>query len=253
MIKLKFNIALTEDCNLTITDTTGFTTDNETGFIEEDAEITPVGDYKLSDGYFLDVLTVNKYNDQPVVVLTGDYIHKNAEDVVPVYANNFTPSLYTLTEDSTFTINRYFIMSEEFYNQEVATDRFLDKLVYYTNGTDVYKVNSGDAVKVSSFDLFMQDQTDSTNLYTKLTFSSTCYIRKCYQYLIQLTLAKGCKDCEVDKYKAQRDLLYMSLQAIQFLQDTGYTTEVQRIIESLNVCGSICRSVISTSNCGCNG
>jgi len=254
MTQLKFTINLTTDCNIIVTDTTGFSTDNATGFALETAVSTPYDVYKLSEGYFLDILTLNGYNEAPTVVLTGSYLHKATEDVVTVYANNFTPITYKLAQDSTFTLTKFFIMSEEFYNQEKTTGRFDTKVIYYTDGTDLYKVESGVASKITLAAFMLADPTlVTTNLRTEVKFASVCYLTKCYQNLIQLTLGDGCTGCATDIHMKQRDFLYMSLEAIKYLTDTGYTTEIQKIIEALDLCGGICKSVTPDSNCGCSG
>lgn len=253
MTKLKYTIELSQDCDLIITDTTGFSTDNNTGFTLENALTTPIGDYKLSNGYFLDVITVQRYNGNTIAVLTGNFINIPTSDVVPIYANNFVSSDYILSQDSTFIVNRFFIMSKVFYDQEKSTSRFNGLTVYYTDGTTIYKVVNDVATPITVAKLISESETESTNLITKTTFVSICYLKKCYQYLIQLSLAKGCLDCKEDPYKKNRDLIQISLKAIEYLEDTGYSTEIQKIIEMLDICGSICKNISSTSNCGCNG
>lgn len=257
MTKIKFNVSLTTDCAVTLADVTGFTDTNTTGFILESAGTIPLDSYKLSSGYFLDIITYNKYNRQPIVVLTGALSNTPTAEVLPVYTDNFPAISYALSQDSIYTLHRYFIMSDVFYNSQLSTDRFDGKIVYYTDGIDIYKVTEGVANKITSAAFVLEDQELSTNLHTSNTFVSTCYTNKCYYTLMQkILLDQDCMDCsKLDNATVKyMDLMYMSLEVIKYLKDLGTISEIQRVIESLDTCGGVCGPIVKTnSNCGCNG
>ena len=76
MITLNIDVEFNRDCVLTVTDDTGFKTTNSTGFVPEAGTRSGQNDYKISDGYFLDVIVYHKYNcDWQVVNPNTQKIH----------------------------------------------------------------------------------------------------------------------------------------------------------------------------------
>lgn len=252
MTNLKFTIALDNDAILKITDTTGFVNTDATGFALQDETNIPIGSYKLSDGYFIDVITYNKYNAEPIIVLKSDYV--KVTQLSTTYASNFKVGVYKLTQDSIYTAMRIFIMTKEFYNAERLTGRFANKTVYYSDGTAAYKVVSGTPVKIELKDLINSSKLDTTILFTSNTFIGTVYMNMCYYRLMQLIIKDGYSACDQSSLRVkEKDFLYMSLEVIKYLKSLGNITEIQKVIESMDLCGGLCKSLISNSNCGCNG
>jgi hypothetical protein len=74
---------------------------------------------------------------------------------------------------------------------------------------------------------------------------------------MQLILAADIDDCStnIEKLKMTRDYLYMTLEVIKYLKEFNNITQIQKLLETTDLCGSVCGSVagVSSSNCGCNG
>lgn len=257
MTKLKFELTLGDSCDLTIADTTGFVSSaNPEGFVLEATSVTPYDSYKISQGYFLNVLQYNKYGVDPIVVSTKEVFENiNSEDVDPDYAENFPAQTYKLVQDGVFSISRIFLISEEFYNAEKETSRFDGKTIYYTDGTKVFKINPDtEVVENSSVKDFLKDVDPSIGLISTLKIISTCLTNKCYFNIINELIASGFDVCQ-GTFSAelikQRDFIFMVLEAVRYLKDQGSILEVQKILETVDTCGGICKKVSTSNDCGC--
>lgn len=255
MTTLKFTIDLATDCDLKITEITGYKSiQNENGFLKEDETTRTFGDYKLSEGYFIDLLTYNRYKKAPIIVLKSKLTKLNSEDINEVYDLNFNPYVYNLSQDSIYTFTRMFIISKEFYESNVSGGMFDGVTVIYSDGTNIYKETGEGLVKITVGQLAVEDKTDSTVLSSSTTFVSTCHMNLCYYKIMQSLLLEDCRSCETSKEKERdRDFLYMSLETIKYLKELGSVTEIQRIIEAVDVCGGFCKPILEKANCGCNG
>lgn len=254
--KIKFNLTLGDSCNLTITDTTQYyqIQNNPTGFYAETEPSQPIDTYKLSQGYFKNVIVYNKYAQKPFIVNTNE-IFKRIISVDPIYDNNFVPDIYNLSQDGVFTIKRVFIISEEYYNAQKTTGRFDGRIIYYTDGTIIYIVDNGVATPTTMLDFISNDDA-FIGIIGTVKIVSTCFINTCYFNIINKLITDGLEVCSSNKSNdliKQRDFLYMVLEAIKYLKEQGNTLQIQKIIEMTNTCGGICKSVSVSSDCGCNG
>lgn len=253
MTKLKFNLVLGDDCALKTQDITGFTTDNATGFYPESTVTVPKDSYKITQGYFKTVVLYNKYGLSPIIVNPNEpFVQKITVD--PDYQTNFPPTTYDLSQDGVFTIKRIFVISKTFYDAESTTGRFDGRVIFYSDGTRIFKVIDGVAVETTVLD-FAYTTDLIVGMITNLKIVSTCFINECYLNIINALIKGGLEVCSTDSSKGlkkQRDYLYMVLEAIKYYKEKNDTSEIQRIIESTNTCGGICKE-LSTNDCGCNG
>lgn len=251
MTKLKIDITFNSSCMLAVKDVTGF---EEEGFLPEDAE--PIlGSYKLSDGYFLNAVIYNRYNCNSTIVNSGENLtYFKPEDVDPVYTNNFTQDIYHLKKDGVYTFKRLFIISKAYYLANI--DSFTNTVIYFDPEESKFiKVGSPDNTVLTLKEVVSQININTTGLVTVYKFISTCYLNKCLYLLQSQILEKGLDSCNTgsDTYKKQRDYILMTLNVIDYLKQDGHLTEVQRVIESSNSCGLICKEIGDNSNtdCGC--
>lgn len=265
MTKLKFTIALDDNCSLTLNDTSGFydADTNINGFLTEtNSDDLAFKVYKISHGYFLNVLLYNKYGSAPIVNNTQEIAYNIATDLVDndTYSNNFTTSVYKSIKDSTYTINRYFIPSLQFYTDNHTNSIFNGKTMYYIDDNKIYKIINSEPTVITTSSFISEDLTNSICLSSSNSFISTCYINTCYFKILSTILDINIGVCSMtNKYNAlvsMRDLLYMTLEIIKYLTDINNITQIQKLIEAIDVCGGLCASTSSTSNntnCGCNG
>lgn len=249
MTNIKFSVDIDNSCLLDILDTTGYQPEITDGFRRETATIGT--GYKLSEGYFKNVIQYNKYNVGPVVINTNEpFIQISA--ISDVYANNFTAQTYRLEQDGVYTISRLFVMNEATYLRDKDGPAFLDLLIYYTDGVDLYKVTAGVPAKTTVAALLAETYPTTVRIgVTKIV--STCYINKCYFKMITSTLT-DCGKCATEiGLQRERDFIYMVLEAIKYLKDQGSIGEISRLIELVDTCGGYCSKLLPSNDCGCNG
>ena len=259
MTKLKVSVDLNNVCTLSVTDTSGFydSVTNPFGFLPE-ANSDPVAAdiYKLSNGYFFNLILYNKYNTDAVLTNTSEVI-KKVITVDPVYANNFPADTYKLTQDGSYTIKRFFLISDVFYNANKSGSLFTGKVIFYTDGTAIYHVISGVGVPITFLEFLTEDISTFTGLVLNTSFISTCFINQCYSKMMSMLLASdtGACDGSLADVVNTRDFLYMTLETIKYLKEFNNITQIQKLLEATNICGGLCAQVanVSSSNCGCNG
>jgi len=255
MTQLKTSVVLSPSCGLTVTDTTGFY-DSVTapgGFLPETDVSTPVvGTYKISNGYFITLLTYNKYNGIPSLSNTTAIWYKPVT-ISTTYANNFTSETYNLATDGTYTVNRIFMISDVYYNAHKTGSFFTGKDIYYTDGSSVYLVDGVTSNTVTLSTLANADLSDATVSTLSTTLISTCQLNNCYYLLMDEILNLGVGNCNVSSQLIRdRDFVYMTLETIKYLQDFENYTQIQKLIEGTFSCG-LCSARGKVSDCGCNG
>jgi len=250
MTKLKININFNSNCILSIQDTTGFGGAN--GFVIESGTPTLEGDYKLSNGVFIDTVIYNPYNrDTQILNPLEEVISLTTSEVKPVYADNFETKYYTLAKDGVYTFKRAFVITKAYYLANIGN---ITKTAYYYDPETGFYYNSANEV-VELKDLVLLMGNDTTGSITSYKFISTCYLNKCLFKLQTEILSKGLEACngKGDIYKKQRDYIVMTLNVINYLKEDGHLNEVQKVIESSNSCGLICKQINGNngSDCGC--
>lgn len=262
MTKLKITITLDDTCGLSVTDTAGFydVDTNPFGFLPEDnTDDLALNVYKLSHGYFLNVLLYNRYGLTPIIVNTYDTFFK-VGDVSSTYSDNFTSSVYTLTLDGSYSITRYFIPSLEFYTDNHTNAIYSGKTMYYSDGESIFKIIDGEAVAITITSFINADLSVSDYISVSSSFISTCHTNACYFKILSSLLDMNLGICDpslqLQTLIISRDILYMTLETIKYLKDINNITQIQKLIEALDICGGICASTLQTTssiNCGCNG
>src|SRR5215217_1471132 len=128
MTKLKININFNSNRILSIQDTTGF--GGSEGFFLESSSPTGEGNYKLSNGYFVNLVVYHRYNTNSVIVNPNDLpYYIESADVSTTYANNFSTYNYTLAKDGVYSFKRIFVISKAYYLANINT--ITKEIVYY--------------------------------------------------------------------------------------------------------------------------
>lgn len=262
MTALKTTITLDDTCGLTVTDISGYydVDSNATGFLlESNTDDVTFGVYKLSYGYFINVILYNKYNSEPIITNTTEDFFAVAQPSNATYANNFTPTKYTLTKDGSYTIKRFFVISDDFYTAHADDGIFDEKIVYYTDGTSIYKVTDSVPTQIT-FSAFLDASfTTATVLEIDSILISTCILNSCYYKLMNVILDFNLNSCDqkyFTQYVKDRDLVYMTLEIIKYLQESNNITQIQKVIEAIEGCCSVCSSKVlgipvASGGCGC--
>jgi len=250
MTQIEFDVSVDNDCQLNILDITGFQPSISTGFKLESA--TSGTGYKLSEGYFKNVIQYNKHNFGPVLVNVTEPFTA-IEQRSDTYGSNFTPQHYKLVQDGVYTITRVFVISDIVYNRDKNTGVFDDLVVYYSDGVFLYKVVDGVAVKSNVVSL-LKEVYPTTAILGTIKIISTCLLNACYFKMMQLMLDTcGTCDSENKGLQQERDYIYMALESIRYLKEQGSIHEIEKLIETIDRCGGYCNKLAPSSNCGCNG
>lgn len=170
--------------------------------------------------YILQLNTLNKYTYNQTVI-------RDSEE---------TPILFTIGKDGYYTLcrmivpkdplNPYYYKDGKFYNniREVSLQELIE-------------VNP----EVSKIDI------------TYFQYFQTCKIRKCFikicQDILDTSASIKCDNNVVDKelvYK--RDLLWSTLNVIQYMVDFEQFEEASRLLERISSCNGLCND---NSDCGC--
>lgn len=185
--------------------------------------------------------------------------------------------IYYLVEEGelevTENIKNYHIIDldvKEYQNQYIGYKTVIDevfdftKSFYFIDGDTIYHMEEtigedntiqGNLVEVSIKDL-IDINYDQTNIkFFKDDFVSVCNIRKCFiqaaQDIFKERLGRECFNGKIDKDLIyRRDLLWMTLNVIQYMVDCDQLFEAHRLTQQILSCNGICKKF--NKDCGCN-
>lgn len=244
-MKLNINVTTSDSCKIIVSDISTY--------LAEDFSGTVKGKFKYSDTVSIDVLQHNK---------TTETVYRD-----PIYTKHDTlqPINIPVKFDGWFDVIHLVLPSIEWFNREIDKSEGsalgLYDLVYFSDGIDIYKYLDGNVSQVTINEVLEVNPINTTISKTNREYVSICFLRKCYINLCQQIFEdRGFSRCwnknKVDSeliYK--RDLVWMSINVIEYLTQCKQLAEVERIIETIQGCNGLCvsSSIISKTNgCGCN-
>jgi len=257
MVKIKTTIDFNSNCILSVDEATGFkSTENPFGFTLA-ADAATGDNYHITDGYFIDVIISHKYKCDPVVIpvtLVPELIISPSL----TYVDNFNTVSYKLPKDGVYSFKRMFIISKNLY--EYRQGGFGGKqVIYYDSAVAKYYIvsDNNEISEIGFNDVALLYSSSQSGAVGTSKFVSTCYLNRCLYLLQKEVIEKNvvCYTKSYDDVLAKRDFIDMTISVIKYLKDDNYLTEIQRLLEAVNTCGLICKSV-GTKNkqdCGCNG
>lgn len=244
-MELNINVTTSDSCKIIVSDISTY--------LAEDFSGTVKGKFKYSDTVSIDVLQHNK---------TTETVYRD-----PIYTKHDTlqPINIPVKFDGWFDVIHLVLPSIEWFNREIDKSEGsalgLYDLVYFSDGIDIYKYLDGNVSQVTINEVLEVNPINTTISKTNREYVSICFLRKCYINLCQQIFEdRGFSSCwnknKVDSeliYK--RDLVWMSINVIEYLTQCKQLAEVERIIETIQGCNGLCvsSSIISKTNgCGCN-
>ena len=176
MTKLKVSINFNSNCILSVKDTTGF--GGAEGFLTQSSSPTLEGNYKLTDGYFINAVMFHKYNtDIQYTNQTDEMEHILSNDVKPVYADNFVTTNYKLPADGVYTFKRIFVISKEYYNANYP--EITKAVIYYDSDEDkFFTIEGGEPVEITKAEVVNNVDTSYTGSSITYKFVSTCNLKR---------------------------------------------------------------------------
>lgn len=239
-MELNIKITTSDSCKVIIQDESDYLPENYIGTVK--------GKFKFSETVLIDVLKLNKIQENIVkdYIITRDLINE-----VPVKF------------DGWFTVEHIVLPSKEWFEKELLKEEGsainLYSIVYYSDGQTLYKYINGESWVVPLDEVLEVNPINTTISKISKDYISICFLRKCYINLCnQIFNDRGFSSCwnknTIDSeliYK--RDLAWMAINVIKYLTECEQLYEVERIIETLNGCNGLCPSNDNITNgCGCS-
>ena len=239
---IMFKIKQSCNCNLVITDTSNCYYDNSS---EEFMKFT------YEDTITLDIVTLEK-TDGPrllAVVYTTHETGKNLNEVNLPLGN-----------DGLININHIIIPTVSWYNKQKNKEHnTLNKYknIYVSDGKRLYKLENKHLNEIDPINLIINDWFDETTIFKSQQFLFlTCYLTKCYvnlcnQVIKELAKNKNAKnghysgECSNVNNEAKdliynKDLVYITLNVINYLTQDCLFEEAEQILENIQSCKGIC-------------
>lgn len=244
-MNLNIEINTDEDKQITVQDISEY--------LPEEQSTIAKGKFKYSDTYSIDVLRHNTTKDEDIYSNPVFTEHKTMGYIkIPI---NF---------DGFFTVIHLVLPTKKWFDTEKAKEEgsalTLYQIVYYTDGTKIYKYINQETEEVTLEEILEINPIDTTISKIEQDYVSICYLKRCYIDLcMQILNDKGFSQCfsrsTVDgDLTFKRDLVWMALNVIKYLTECGELAEAQRIIENINTCNGLCTSnTIKSRGCGCCG
>lgn len=243
-MELSIKITTSDSCKVIVQDLSAYLPEDQTSIVK--------GKFKYSDTISIDILQHNKSKE---TVYTD-----------PVYTlhNTADPINIPVKFDGWFTVIHLVLPTKDWFDRESSKREGsaigLYNIVYYSDGTSIYKYVDGQSSETTIDEIIEVNPTDTTISRTGEDYVSICFLRKCYINLCQQIFnSRGFSPCwnknDINSDLIfRRDLVWMSINVIKYLTECEQLAEVERIIEVIKGCNSLCVSsdvTSKTSGCGC--
>ena len=244
-MELNINVTTSNNCKIIVSDISTY--------LAEDFSGTVKGKFKYSDTVSIDILQYNK---------TTETIYRD-----PIYTKHDTiqPINIPVEFDGWFEIIHLVIPNIEWFNKEISKGEGsaldLYKLVYFSDGIDIYKYLGGNVSQVTITEVLEVNPINTTISKTSRDYVSICFLRKCYINLCQQIFNdRGISKCwNKNKVNSEliykRDLVWMAINVVKYLTQCEQLAEAERVIETIQGCNGLCVSTNltnSTNGCGCS-
>lgn len=263
MLQLTTETNINVMCDISLDDNTGFyhDIDNPNGFIAAAYQRPGDNYYKLSDGYFLNVLVLKNTDGTNLVINpdTKPYRVSGVDENQSVIEQDLS---FNSEKDGLLYVYRFFIISKNFYDATIDFNPtfFEDRvIVYYDESTDTYSKYDDileSFVEISLFELIDLMPLDISGAYTYTEIMSICNINKIYFNIESQLINYNYFECP-EKLNKQlifaRDYLFMFKGIYDYLGELDNQKEQRRKIEAFNTCCQTFKNLLSDvdSYCGC--
>lgn len=221
-------------------------------YIDESIEV-----YEPNLDYF-------KYSETCTIDITV-YISSQGEEFINacyhMHDDTSDSHVIKLPKDGYYKISRIVLPTVEWFqmykNHELITN---NPGIYYTDGQVIYKSINGVSTITDPYELVQinpEVTTISISTYDVFTMDN---LKRCYETVARNLLNEFLKNCgkcnnlnQQDTLK--RDILWMTVNVINYHLEYGEYYNAQYVIEQLQGCNTICDNIRSENNknngCGC--
>lgn len=244
---MKLNIDLqTNHCELITKDITEVS-DSGKGYLPESSTLTSINQFRYSDTISLHIFTYNKVDSN------------NNEIYLEFHKHGSTPEFQIdmFKHDGYVVYNYIVIPTKEWVDAHPNEVSKYELGVFYSDGTRLYKKDQYFEGEVQISDILaVDDFVNSTVSRVDTDIVVICNLKDCYLYYCnqiinnKLTICYSKNQNKDLLYK--RDLVWMSLNIIDFLSEKQEFMAAQELIERLFNCTGLCISKkILGNDCGC--
>lgn len=239
-MELNINITTSDKCKIVVQDVSTYLAEDFSGIVK--------GKFKYSDTISIDVL---QHNQTLKTIYTKHDTLKSVD--IPI---GF---------DGQFSLVHLVIPNIEWFNKELEKTEGsalgLYDIVYFSDGTDIYKYINGKTSQVTIDDILEINTVNTTISRISRDFVSICFLRKCYINLCQQIFNdRGISKCwNKNKVNSEliykRDLVWMAINVVKYLTQCEQLAEADRVIKTIQGCNGLCVSTNltnSTNGCGCS-
>lgn len=239
-MELNINITTSDKCKIVVQDVSTYLAEDFSGIVK--------GKFKYSDTISIDVL---QHNQTLKTIYTKHDTLKSID--IPI---GF---------DGQFSLVHLVIPNIEWFNKELEKTEGsalgLYNIVYFSDGTDIYKYINGKTSQVTIDDILEINTVNTTISRISRDFVSICFLRKCYINLCQQIFNdRGISKCwNKNKVNSEliykRDLVWMAINVVKYLTQCEQLAEADRVIKTIQGCNGLCVSTNltnSTNGCGCS-
>lgn len=221
--------------------------DSDQEYLTEGSNLTAKYRFEYGDTASIDVFKLNKTTGEtltPHIIRLRD----GSEQDVP---------LITLESDGWFTAIHVVLPTEDWVMRETSKDGSIIRVysvVYYTNGSDIYKYADGKSSRISIEELLDAETEDTTISKVSADYVSICYLQSAlnesYQKIMEERMYNG--SCHIDACEANRLTALVNL--VKHYVRWGQLAEAERVIEKINYSTVISTDTVDrlrTKGCGC--
>lgn len=236
-----FDICQKSDCSLHIT---GISREQEL-YLSDLAELQPYDKFKYRDTVTINILEQVKFGTPETLNYTI-VEHNSDEDV----------TFFKIASDGYYIVNHIILPTKECIESIMAKDQNFDEFydaIYTSDGEVIYKYTTEGWVEVDVKELLRNNYSTTISISSKEIFS-TCKLWDCYVNICKILLASPrCKDQNNSELIFNRDVVWMTLNVINYYTSKDQMHEAQRILDDVNSCNGFCKdsSIITKSKCNC--
>lgn len=162
-----------------------------------------------------------------------------------------------LESDGWYSVHHILLPTKEWFDK-AKTDGSISNYssVYFTDGNKYYKYQDTVTLETTVDNIIAEDSENTTISIINQDVFSIFYLMTCYIKLAEnlLNLGIKCKKDSITDITFNRDLVWMSINVIQYLVEMNDLEQATVILYKLNQCNGVCKSINiqNTYSCGCS-
>lgn len=214
---------------------------------EETDVVTSYGYFKYSQTASINAIIKVETNK---ITLIDVLLDKHEEDLDSVTFN--------VSADGYYTVDHVILPNMDWYENSTNDYREYYDTIYVTDGEKVYKQEkNGTLTECTVREILERNPEGTTIQKCKVDIFFTAGLQNCYIWYCKQIFDSLLNTCDHSKYNDliyARDMIWMTLNIIDYLVGFKQFLEAQRILEMFQRCGGYCKDFSITKpqiGCGC--